>query len=264
MYASITLSKTQKPRWFRNESHALKTPEIIRDDVLSYQTNAAGERINETLREPYVKGEAILRAPRPSYVLRVGESYRQDGKVRSRQKHIYIFNEWSIIDELMDCQMHGWKHTPGRYIDPPWYEKQLRKTFPNVDPWEFWPVIEAKLKHLEDPILAGFKETDEYRWWLETKALKDELKAEQAQAKAREEAERRRYEEQSRQHYQGHQQTFTDRSASTNVISLSPDEVRIIDTCYRAMAVQLHPDKGGDPEDMKILNRLKDKIRQTL
>ena len=97
---------------------------------------------------------------------------------------------------------------------------------------------------------------------METKALNDKLKAEKAQATAREEAEKRRYEEQSRQYQQGyHQQAFTDRNTSSGVISLSQDEARIIDTCYRAMAVQLHPDKGGDPEDMKILNRLKDKIR---
>lgn len=152
MYASITLSKTQKPRWFREQVRGFKNSQIIRGEVLSYQTNASGER---------------------------------------------------------------------------------------------------------------FKETKEYHWWLKTKALRDQLKAEQDQAKAREEAERRRYEEQSRQYQHSYQQhTATDRATTSGVISLSQEEVRIIDACYKAMAVQLHPDKGGDPEDMKILNRLKDKIRK--
>ncbi|MGD9826595.1 hypothetical protein [Desulfobacter sp.] len=98
---------------------------------------------------------------------------------------------------------------------------------------------------------------------METKQLKDQLKAEKARAKAREKAERRRYEEQARQQYQEHHhQSFTVRTPSSGVISLSQEEVRVIDACYRAMAVQLHPDKGGDPEDMKVLNRLKDRIRR--
>lgn len=262
MYASVTLSKTKKPRWFRKESRALKNPKIIRDEVLSYQTNVAGERINETLRNPYVNGEQILREPRPSYVLRVGESCRQDAKVKSRQKHIRTFSEWDVIDELLGCQIHSWEYAPGRYID--WYdfEKDIKKAFPDADVDETWELIQKKITPIEDRILAGFKETEEYRWWLETKALRDQLKAEQAQAKAKAESERRRYEERSRQQYHRfHQQTFTDRSAGSGLISLSQEEIRIIDTCYRAMAVQLHPDKGGDPEDMKILNRLKDKIR---
>jgi hypothetical protein len=29
---------------------------------------------------------------------------------------------------------------------------------------------------------------------------------------------------------------------------------------YRALSIQLHPDKGGDAEQMKMLNSLKDKL----
>jgi hypothetical protein len=70
---------------------------------------------------------------------------------------------------------------------------------------------------------------------------------------ARENSARRRCEEPTKQQYKrSHQQTFTDRGAPSGLISLSQEEIRIIDICYRAMAVHLHPDKGGDSEDMKM------------
>ena len=152
MYASVTLSKTQKPRWFRKESRALKNPKIVRGEFHPWSING-----QKSLKDPYVKGEQILREPRPSYVLRVGESCRQDGKVKSRQKHIYSFDEWAIIDELLDCQEHEWKHTPGRYIDPPWYEKQLQKTFPDTDPGSSGRSLKRSLNPLKSLSLPGSK-----------------------------------------------------------------------------------------------------------
>lgn len=263
MYASVTLSKIKKPRWFRQESPALKNPKIIRGEVFRWKTlNEHGEKIHESVKDPYLDGEKIIRTElKPSYVVKIGESYRHDSKVKSPQKHIHTFDEWAVIDELMDCQARGGKYLSGGYIDGYDFDNSVQKGFPDADLNAVWDLIEKKLIVLEDRIFAGFKKTEEYRWWVETNKLKAELKAEKAQAKEKE----RQYQEQSHQHQQRHyQQTFTDIDLSTSVISLSQDEARVIDSCYRAMAVQLHPDKGGDPEDMVILNGLKEKIRNAV
>ena len=259
MYASVTLSKTKKPRWFRKESPALKNPKIIRGEILSWRINEAGEKVDKTIRDPYVGGEKIIRTEmQPSYVIKIGESYRHDGKVKSRQKHIHTFDEWAVIDEVLRCQEHGSEYSPGLYVDGYDLDNDVKKIFPDADLNAVWDLIQGKLIPLEDRILTEFKKTEEYRWWKETKKLKIELKAEKAQAKEK----KRQYEERSRQQQQRYyQQAFTDMGVSSAVISLSQEEARVIDSCYRAMAVQLHPDKGGDPEDMKILNGLKEKIR---
>jgi len=40
----------------------------------------------------------------------------------------------------------------------------------------------------------------------------------------------------------------------------SPLEAELLRTGYRKLAEKYHPDKGGDPEKMKELNRLKEKL----
>jgi len=160
MYASVTLSKAKKPRWSSKISPAKRNPKIVRGEIFQWRQGIGdgNDTTHSRVKDPYLDGEEIPRDPRPSYILRVGESYRDDnGNPRSRQKHIYTFDEWAMIDELITCEEHDWKHSAGRYIDADWYEKQLHKTFPDVDPWEVWPVIEKKLKPIEDRVLDEFK-----------------------------------------------------------------------------------------------------------
>lgn len=252
MYATITPSKTKTPRWFSGKSRGFKNPKIVRGEFQPWLIQ--GQKV---LKDPYVTGETITREPRPSYTVRVGESYRQNGRVKSKQKHISTFSEWDIIDAFLDCRVFETKYAPGRYVD--WYdfEKDMGKAFPDADIDQTFDLILEKLGPLESPILEQFKKTEEYHWCMETQDLRDQLKADQDQANA----EKRRKEEQSRQYQQHYQQAFTDRIATPGVLSLSREETRIIDICYKVMATQLHPDKGGNAEDMKILNQLKDKIR---
>jgi len=256
MYASVSQSKAKKPRWFKSESPALKNPRIIRGDVFCWNNTT-------TIRDPYLVGDKILRTEmKPSYILKIGESSRQNGKVKSFQKHIHTFNEWTVIDTFLDFQKRGTEQGIGFFIDGYSFDDYVLKAFPDADLDSAWALVRAKIEPIENGIIDGFKLTDEYYWWQETKKAMDELEAEKA-------AKKRRNEEAKRQSQQSYQQYYQKESAnmgaSLSVVSLSQDETRIIDACYRDMAFRLHPDKnGGNDEDMKILNGLKDKIRKRL
>ena len=260
MYASVTLTKAKRPRWSSSTSKALRNPKIIRNEKFTCPDFLKGDGSTyEGTKDPYIHGAEIQREPRPVYVLRVGESYRDDnGNPRSRQKHIYTFDEWAMIDELLTCEEHDWKHSAGRYIDPPWYEKQLKKSFPDVDPWEFWPTIKEKLKPIEDRVLNEFMQSDEYRWWGKTLKLKKKLEAERIRAKAKEKKQQEQYQRQS------YQQSYQSNSNAVSLpagLSLSTDEAGLIKKCYREMSKAVHPDKGGTDEDMAVLNSLMDRIK---
>lgn len=259
MYASVTLSKAKKRRWYSKTSKALRNPKIIRGEVFQWREGIGdgNDTIHSRVRDPYIDGEEIPRFPRPSYILRVGESYRDDnGNPRSRQKHIYTFDEWAIIDELLTCEEHDWKHSPGRYIDAEWYAKQLKESFPDVDPWEFWPTIEEKLKPIEVRVLDEFKQSDEYRWWTKTLKLKKKLEAERDKQKAKEKKQQEEYRRQS------YQQSYSNQLFPSSAgLSLSTEEADLIKRCYREMSKAVHPDKGGTDADMAMLNSLMDRLK---
>lgn len=85
--------------------------------------------------------------------------------------------------------------------------------------------------------------------------------AQAAEAKEREEANRRRREKKARKQKQepaagGGAACTPDRFAALAVLGLTPpqDNLRTINQAYRALALQHHPDKGGDPEICKRIN----------
>ncbi len=269
MYCSITLAKTKKPRWFRKKSPALKNPKIIRGELFEWREGnfdgSGTQKIHSRIKDPYLAGEEIIRLePKPSYIIKIGESYRQDGKVKTRQKHIRTFDEWEVIDNFLEYQGSGNKQGAGFFIDGYDFDNDMKKGFPDADLDLAWTLVQDKIEPIETRIVEEFKQTDEYRWWVKTNKLRKKLRAETAKAKAKEKKKQEAYERKSRQHnYESFNNSFPGIGSPT-ALSLSPEEARVIDTCYKAMAVQLHPDKGGSAEDMAILNNLKDRIRKGL
>ncbi len=265
MYCSVTLSKTKKPRWFRKESPALKKPKIKSAEPYSFTHKFHGkEEVHHGEREAKVVGEPITREPRPSYTVKIGESFRDDsGKPKSKQKHINTFSEWDVIDTYLDHQDSGSKQGIGFFIDGYDFDNDVQKAFPDADLNTVWKLVQAKIEPIERRIIAEFKKTDEYKWWLKTKKLKEKLRAEKAKKKAKEEKRQAEYERKSRQQYQeSYRQAFNDfTSPSSAGLTLSGDEAAIIKKCYKSMAVQLHPDKGGSDADMAMLNALMDRIK---
>ncbi|MBF0379242.1 MAG: hypothetical protein HQK72_17440, partial [Desulfamplus sp.] len=88
---------------------------------------------------------------------------------------------------------------------------------------------------------------------------KQEEKAEQAKEKQEQQARYKQYFNQD-SYQNSYQNPFI--STSSSAVTLSTAEATLIEKCYKAMAVQVHPDKGGSVEDMQILNSLRDKVRK--
>lgn len=189
MYCSITTAKTKKPRWFKKESSALRNPKIIRGELFKWKTmdKDGSEMIHQRIKDSYITGEKIVRVEiKPSYIIKLGESYRQDGKVKTRQKHIKTFHEWEVIDTFLDYQKSGNKQGTGYFIDGYDFDKDVQKAFPDAAA-SAWALVRDKIEPIENSIIKEFKQTEEYHWWLQTQALMDDLKAEKNKTKVREE-----------------------------------------------------------------------------
>lgn len=251
MYVSVTKARSKRgSTWqYTKKSRALKNPKIIRGETYPWTING-----RTSVKEPYVQGEPISREPRPSFNLRLCESYRQDGKVKSRQKHLASFSEWDIVDAFMDSESFETHYQTAYCLDYEWTEKKTKEVFPTVDIQVVWGMIQDKMTSIEDPIIDHFKKSEEYLWWRKTLSLKNKLKAEQE----RKQQEKRQQESQY-QYQQYHSNTTV---APPTGLTISEDEAGIIKKCYRSMAVALHPDKGGSDTDMALLNNLMDRIKK--
>ena len=258
MYASVTLSKAKKYHWFNEKSLALKNSRIVRGEV--FRMDYCG-KIHESIKDPYVKGDPIIRERKPLYIIKIGESYRKDGKTRSKQKHICTFDEWDVVDEMLRAEERGDKYQSFKFRDGGDYYDSVKRGFPEADPDLVRDIIGEKLIPIENRILDEFRKTKEYRSWKRTNKLKHKVKEEIKAKKEKEKREEAEREQKTRTEYE---RIFSNYQKPTSGISLSKEEIRVIDSCYRAMAVQLHPDKGGSLEDMVILNGLKEKIRKIM
>ena len=268
MYVSITKSKAKKGhswKWDKGKSRALKNPKFIPAKPYTFTSSISGkETIHHGEYAAKIEGEPIMREPRPSYNLRVGESRRIDGKVKSVQKHLYSFSELDIIDEVMAQEELNSEYQPGWCFDYEWIEKKVKEAFPSADMKALWLQIQDKMKPIEDPIIVEFKQSDEYRWWRKTLKLKIKMKADherQRQEKRRAKAKEQKQQEQyQRQSYQQSYRQSNDTSLPAG-LTLSTDEAGLIKRCYREMSKAVHPDKGGTDGDMAMLNSLMDRIK---
>jgi len=70
-----------------------------------------------------------------------------------------------------------------------------------------------------------------------------------------------RQEQYQRQSYEQSYQSDTNVFPSPAGLSLSTDEAALIKRCYREMSKVVHPDKGGNDQDMALLNSLMDRLK---
>lgn len=150
--------------------------------------------------------------------------------------------------------------------DGEWFDKQVLKVFSDTDLKDVWKLFQDKVKDFEQSIIKEYKASDEFKWWKLNRTLHEKIAALKKQDEAKQERQRQQnYQQQFRQQYQGSSsyQQEAKTAFSSARIEISSKEAELIDKCYKAMATQVHPDKGGSLEDMQILNNLKDRLRKS-
>jgi hypothetical protein len=163
----------------------------------------------------------------------VRESYWKDGNVKKRQHHILSFSGWDLYFEGSDADDENTYGHPGPIL---WFSERLEKILPDLSAGEYENLCRnacEKLTKLRDQITV---ERDEYQ---------------------RRERERYRREWASRGN--PHFGAGNDHAAP-HPESLTDIEKAVLKKAYRLLAQKLHPDHGGDPEEMKALNSAVGKI----
>ncbi len=213
-------------------------------------------------------GEKIPRDPKWKLVVKLRHTYRQDGKVKGKSVKIITVSFWDFIESWLDYRIQDYESY--EFYVP---EKRVYSAFDNLveatgaqgDAEFILMELAEKLKPWQETALAEYKQCEEFTYaqghidgWKEVIRLRME-----AHMKDWEERERKRKadEEFRKDHSRYRKESF---GQGVGSLSLSDDEQRIFKRIwkigYRTMSMELHPDKGGDPEQMKILNGLKDKL----
>ena len=258
MYFSfIEVHQKRKPR----ESWVLANPKIVRSP---WSMNGVEQGIFLSK-----EGTKVKREPKPqAWRIVLNESSRIGGKVKKVQAYIQTVSWWDVVDNYLfyrknhsdDEIQTGWLI----FLESQDFDKRVLIKFPDANTDEIWKLFQIKAAPIVSAIINEFKKMEEYKWFKINQKLDAEIKAEKDRKKAEEKRKQRDYQ---KNYSRNREQNFRDNSSTTGsptAASLTQDEARIINACYRVMATKLHPDKGGDVNDMKILNGLKDKIRNRL
>lgn len=264
MYFSLTETKQLgQNRYYK--SSTLKDP-YIKTDV--WTANINGKIIKSNMRS--IEGEKIIRESKTTaWKLSLNHSYRDEsGKVHKQQAYIKTINYWEVVDQFLFAIRDGKKeseiqagHLAFGYCDGEWFDKKVLKIFPDADLEAVWKLYQRKVKDIEQSIVQEFKASDEFKWWKLNQKLRkeiDRLKKQEEQAKQRQE--QQTYQDTFRE-YEDARKAFIS-TTSSPAVTLSQAEATLIEKCYKAMAVQVHPDKGGSVEDMQLLNSLRDRVRK--
>ncbi len=215
-----------------------------------------------------LEGEKIIREPRSqAWRILLNHSFRQNGKVKKVQIYMRTLSWWDVVDGYLGlCESWQTDEVPAGFPSSDgwgiFFDKVVAK-FPDVHDGELWKLFETKAAPIEQSIISEFKKMEEYRWVKINLKLRAKIKDEEEKSR---DAEERIWEKTFRDHYRQkyHYQSNYCHFGISESISLTPDEARIINNCYRDMALKLHPDKGGGTKDMQILNGLRDKLRKGL
>jgi len=217
-----------------------------------------------------LKGEEIQRDPKVKWRILLKESYRDEqGNVQKRQWHIATITYWDIVHDFLDSVRQGWEDMI--------YNESIRcgleKHFPEDRLEELWRLIDERYLQIKEATIDEYKKSEEYHWFLQNQKMENSKsnpnrKREERERKQREQEERRKQdEERQRQEYYRHRSQDHERFfKSSSGLKLSDQEKPVFDRLlkagYRKLATELHPDHGGDTEEMKILNVLKDKLQE--
>lgn len=193
------------------------------------------------------KSDPIPRDNKWKYDFIICESYRENGKVKTKQKHIGTVRYWDIVD--------GWGH----FV----FECNIEKHFSDDDELysKAWELIEEKYNPIEQQILTEYEKTEEYKvreyWRKEEKRVSDEIQ----EQREREEAEKREQEEESKwQYYKSYYRQYS-ASISTGIVLKNKELANeLIKAGFKQLSKKYHPDCSGTDGQFKELNNLKEQL----
>jgi len=222
-----------------------------------------------------VTGEPIPRSPKWKIIIKLRHTYRQGGKVKGKSSRIMAISYWDFINQWIEEQPEG--HTnDGFYIPEEKFDSALIKLSEAIgiegNPKVLEQQLKEKLRPWQTKAIEQYKNSEEYghaqryvEAWKECVRLRREShfkeQEEQKRQEEKEKHQREAEEEFARERARQHNERMGQGGGSLN-FSENEDQMfkRVWKAGYRALSIRFHPDKGGDGEQMKMLNGLKDKL----
>ena len=226
------------------------------------------EDYNESDPNPYkyeLTGEKIPRSPEWKLIIKLKHSYRQDGKVKGKSSRIITISYWDFIDQWIEEQSDDSAnydfYVPEERLDSAL--EKLKGVDGNSD--ILMQQLKDKLRPWQDKAMDQYKNSKEYghaqRYidaWKECVRLRQDAYLKECEERERQrKAEQESYREQARHHNERMGQGGGSLDFSDTEEQMFKE---VWKTGYRALSIKFHPDKGGDEEQMKMLNGLKDKL----
>lgn len=182
---------------------------------------------------------------------------------------------WDFINQWIEGQSGGYTDN-GFYIPEEKVDSALLNLSEAIgikgNPKVLQQQLEEKLRPWQAKAIEQYKNSEEYghvqkyvEAWKECVRLRQESffkkQEEQKRQEEKEKCQREAEEEFARERSRQYNERMGQGGRSLN-FSENEDQMfkRVWKAGYRALSIQFHPDKGGDGEQMKMLNGLKDKL----
>jgi hypothetical protein len=185
-----------------------------------------------------------------SYRLVVKESYRENGKIKKRQKHVMRILPWDMraIHPERRTDTGEWRRP--KSIDPQkQVAKALRKAFPDLPAKNFRELLWKSRVKLHDLISRCWKSNIE-----QDEEINAYFEEERKQGRA--------YTWEFGKEPPPHGKPHQPKPERPDVLTELLNDPVVFNAVYRAGVKKFHPDAGGDEEKMKELNRLRDSRKQ--
>lgn len=290
----IKVIKKQKKYWKEYDRKTLPTSFCIEKE---YDFSKADDMKRYVLRNKYYKknqydpktktlikrGGDEIGVTKPlmyTYYFYIAHSWREDGKVKSKQWYLGNTTFWSIWHNYEDNSKHL---TPldlliARLGDSDEEYKKiieialiLGKEHNEVYDLVY-DMVKDKFANLEKECVEEFAKTEFHsKVYLKVKKRKNELQKQvnelnkeidykEKKQKEQQEEYKRKSQEESYKRYYENNGGFSGFGRSVSTSSFSQEEEKLLKKMLKKMARELHPDNGGDGDMMALLNGIKDKL----
>jgi hypothetical protein len=210
-----------------------------------------------------VEGEKIPRQPQWKLTVKLRHTWRDEGRVKGKSMQVAVISYWDFIDHYIDDLIDGYEafslkdaHLENLYNAC----QRMKETGFKVDHEALEQQFKDKIAPWYDKALEQYKQSEEYGFVHECAGLWEECILIRRDHFARKQKKR---EDQTRQEQEQWEQRSSQSRQSNPGLTGAEQEMfkEFVKVGFRSMSKLHHPDKqGGDDEQMKVLNNLKEKL----